>query len=141
MRINNFAPSTGQKFNNNSKTTQSKSFSESLSETYKSSSREFLDKSFNKIKDMGDILISTQSYTDIIKYKKMIKNFLSEVLEHNYSLNKKDSFWESQYFATVEIIDKKLETITKEVLSNQTNNISIASSIDEIQGLLIDVYR
>lgn len=141
MRINNFAPSAGQKFNNNSKTTQSKSFSESLSETYKSSNREFLDKSFNKIKDMGDILISTQSYTDIIKYKKMIKNFLSEVLEHNYSLNKKDSFWESQYFATVEIIDKKLETITKEVLSNQTNNISIASSIDEIQGLLIDVYR
>lgn len=141
MRINTFTPNANQKFNTNSKSTQTKSFSESLSETYKVSSREFLDKSLSKIKDMGDILISTQSYSDIIKYKKMIKNFLSDVLEHNYSLNKKDSFWESQYFSTVDIIDKKLEKVTNEVLSNQTNNISIASSIDEIQGLLIDVYR
>lgn len=141
MRVNTFIPNSNHKFHANSKSTQTKGFSESLSETYKASSREFLDKSLSKIKDMGDILISTQSYSDIIKYKKMIKNFLSDVLEHNYSLNKKDSFWESQYFSTVDIIDKKLETITNEVLSNQKNNISIASSIDEIQGLLIDVYR
>lgn len=141
MRVNTFTPNSNQKFNANSRSTQTKSFSDSFSETYKVSSREFLDKSLNKIKDMGDILISTQSYSDIIKYKKMIKSFLSDVLEHNYALNKKDSFWESQYFSTVDIIDKKLETITNEVLSNQKNNISIVSSIDEIQGLLIDVYR
>lgn len=141
MRINNFTSNSNQKFGVNSKVNQSKSFSENLSETYKASSKDFLDKSLSKIKDMGDILISTQSYTDIIKYKNMVKNFLSDVLKHNYSLNKKDSFWESQYFATVNVIDEKLENITKEILSNQTNNIHIASSIDEIQGLLIDVYR
>lgn len=141
MRINNFTPNSNPKFNSNSRSVKTKSFAENLSEASKSSSKEVLDKSLSKIKSMGDILISTQSYTDIIKYKKMIKNFLSDVLEHNYSLNKRDSFWESQYFSTVDIIDEKLEKVTKEVLSNQTSNISIASTIDEIQGLLIDVYR
>lgn len=141
MRINSFNASSSQSFNKNSKTVTKENFSTSFSETYKSSTRDSLDKSLNKIKDMGDILISTQSYSDIIKYKKMIKGFLSEVVDYAYSLNKRDSFWESQYFSTVEIIDEKLDAMTKEVLSNQRNNILITSSIDEIQGLLIDIYR
>lgn len=141
MRINSFNPNSNQKFNQSSKSVVKESFSASLSETYKSSTRDSLDKSLTKIKEMGDILISTQSYTDIIKYKKMIKGFLSDIVDYTYSLNKNDSFWESQYFATVEIIDEKLDSITKEVLSTQKNNIFITSSIDEIQGLLIDIYR
>lgn len=141
MRINTFIPNSNQKFSQNTKVSSKENFSTNLAEMYKTSTREALDKSLSKIKDMGDILISTQSYSDIVKYKKMVKNFLSEVVEYSYSLNKRDSFWESQYFATVEIIDEKLDSIIKEVLSNQKNNISIASSIDQIQGLLIDVYR
>lgn len=143
MRVNSFTPNnTSQKFNKNSKASSTEtSFSASFSETYKLSTRESLDKSLSKIKEMGDILISTQSYSDIIKYKKMIKSFLSEAIEYAYSLNKRDSFWESQHFSTVEVIDEKLDLITKEVLSNQKNNIVIASSIDQIQGLLIDIYR
>ena len=143
MRVNSFTPNnTNQKFNKNAKSFSTEtSFSASLSETYKTSTRESLDKSLNKIKEMGDILISTQSYSDIVKYKKMIKSFLSEVVEYTYSLNKRDSFWESQHFSTVEVIDEKLDLITKEVLSNQKNNIVITSSIDQIQGLLIDIYR
>lgn len=142
MRVNSFTSNSNQKFNsNNRKASTTESFSASFSETYKSSTKESLDKSLNKIKEMGDILISTQSYSDIVKYKKMIKNFLSEVVEYTYSLNKRDSFWESQHFSTVEVIDEKLDLITKEVLSNQKNNIVITSSIDQIQGLLIDIYR
>lgn len=141
MRINTFSPNSSQKYNRNAQVSSKGSFSTNLAETYKSSTKEVLDKSLSKIKDMGDILISTQSYSDIVKYKKMVKNFLSDVVEYGYSLNKRDSFWESQYYSTVEIVDEKLDSITKEILSNQKNNISIASSIDQIQGLLIDVYR
>lgn len=142
MRVNSFASNSNQKFNNNNrKASTTESFSTNFSEAYKSSTKESLDKSLNKIKEMGDILVSTQSYRDIVKYKKMIKNFLSEVVEYTYSLNKRDSFWESQHFSTVEVIDEKLDLITKEVLSNQKNNIVITSSIDQIQGLLIDIYR
>lgn len=141
MRIDTFNHNSNQKYNQKTKVSTKESFSDSLTTTFISSSKESLDKSLLNIKDMGDILISTQSYSDIVKYKKIVKDFLSDVLDLTYSLNKKDSFWESQYFSTVEIIDEKLDEMTKEILSNQKNNISIASSIDQIQGLLIDVYR
>lgn len=142
MRIDAFMsnPNTSQKFNN-SKNVSGKSFSQNLEDTYKISTKDSLEKSLNRIKDMGDILTATQSYSDIIEYKKMISKFLSDVLERAYSLEKKDSFWEKSYFSTVETIDKKLELMTKEILEGHKNNISIASSIDEIQGLLLDVYR
>ena len=69
MRISSFNTNSNQKFSNNSKSVVKENFSASLSEVYKSSTRESLDKSLNKIREMGDILISTQSYSDIVKYK------------------------------------------------------------------------
>ncbi|OPX46525.1 hypothetical protein CLTHE_27460 [Clostridium thermobutyricum DSM 4928] len=56
--------------------------------------------------------------------------------------NKKDiSFWQTQYFITVETIDNKLEELTNKLLENEIENINIASTIDEIQGLVVDIYK
>jgi hypothetical protein len=140
IRVDNLNLSPRQDFTKSNKASNKEDFSATLTDTLKTSGKEALDKSLNQIKDMGNILISTQSYSDVLRYKNMIKSFLSEVLEYGYSLNKRGSFWEGQYFSTVELIDEKLDSLTKEVLANHEENISIASSIEEIQGLLIDVY-
>jgi hypothetical protein len=140
MRVNNINLSPRHEFSKSNKALGKDDFSTTLSDTIKSSSKEALDKSLGKIKDMGNILISTQSYSDIVRYKNMVKDFLSDVLKYGYSLDKKDSFWEGQYFSTVDLVDEKLDNLAKDILSNHQNNISIASQIDEIQGLLIDIY-
>lgn len=41
----------------------------------------------------------------------------------------------------MDIIDKKLEEITKAVLENEKENLDIAATIDEIQGLIVDIYK
>lgn len=115
-------------------------FSGTFDDTYKQSQKQEIDVYIDRIKNIGTQIISTQNYSDVVNYKKVIKEYLKEIVDYTYSLNKNTSFWESQYYTTVETINLKLEELTKSVLSEQKYNIDIASSIEGIQGLIIDIY-
>ena len=71
----------------------------------------------------------------------MIKDYLESILKYMYDLKKDVSFWQTQYFLTVDTIDGKLEELTNMLLSEERENLNIASTIDEIQGLIVDIYR
>lgn len=63
------------------------------------------------------------------------------MLECIYKLKNEASFWQTQYYITVDVIDKKLEEITEAVISEEKGNLDIASTIDDIQGLIVDIYK
>ncbi|MBO3446325.1 YaaR family protein [Clostridium sp. CCUG 7971] len=115
-------------------------FSDSFNQTSKSKTKEELELYIKEIKNTGNRLAVTQNYTDVVKYKKVIKSYLKSIVDYVYELNKKDSFWDANYFTTVNTVNEKLEEITKELLYDQKSNIDVASKVDEINGLLIDIY-
>ncbi|MGX4600765.1 YaaR family protein [Faecalimicrobium sp. JNUCC 81] len=115
-------------------------FSDSFNQTNRSKTKEELELYIKEIKNTGSRLAATQNYTDVVKYKKVIKNYLKSIVDYVYELNKKDSFWDTNYFTTVSTVNEKLEEITKELLYDQKSNIDVASKVDEINGLLIDIY-
>lgn len=116
-------------------------FSESFMKSYKSATREELENYIKDIKKKGSKLILTKSYVDVKNYKATIKNYLKAVVEYTYTLNKNIGFWENQYYSTVETINEKLESLTNQLLSEEKENLDISSTIDNIQGLLIDIYK
>ena len=93
------------------------------------------------IKKKGNRLSITKCYADVRSYKNMIKEYLESVLNYMYDVKKDISFWQTQYFITVDVIDSKLEELTEALLENQGENIDIASTIDEISGLIVDIYK
>lgn len=93
------------------------------------------------IKKKGNRLVITKCYADVVAYKKIIKEYLESVLDYMYRVKQDISFWQTQYFITVEIIDSKLEELTQMLLSDEKENLSIASTIDEISGLIVDIYK
>ncbi len=123
------------------KISNKKDFSQSFNQARDRKSGEQLKKMISDIKKKGNRLVITKTYADVRAYKRMIKEYLESVLQYMYE-NKKDiSFWQTQYFITVETIDNKLEELTNNLLDNEMGNINIASTIDEIQGLVVDIYR
>ena len=58
--------------------------------------------------DLNDILYSNGTYhylyIDVVNYKKMIKEYLESVLKYMYETKKDISFWQTQYFITVNTI-------------------------------------
>lgn len=74
-------------------------------------------------------------------YKKLIKDYLESVLRYMYDTKKDISFWQTQYFVTVDTVDEKLEELTNAILGDEKENINVAATIDEIEGLIVDIYR
>ena len=120
---------------------EKKDFSQSFSQERRKKSEEQLNKMIDDIKKRGSKLITTKTYVDVIMYKKMIKEYLESILKFMYETKKDISFWQTQYFITVDTVDNKLEELTKGLLSDEKDNINIASTIDEIQGMIVDIYR
>ena len=71
----------------------------------------------------------------------MIREYLESVMSYMYSIKKDISFWQTQYFITVETVDKKLEELTNMLMGEQKENLNVASTIDDITGLLVDIYK
>ena len=139
MKVGNVVSRTG--INIDGKIEKSKlDFSDSFNQTNKSKTKEELDGYMKEIKNIGERLINTQNYSDVIKYKQVVKSYLKSVVDYVYSLNKNTSFWDGNYFTTVKTVNEKLEEMTRELIYEQKENIDMASKIDEISGLLLDIY-
>ncbi|HBF0313101.1 TPA: YaaR family protein [Clostridioides difficile] len=120
---------------------ENNTFSDKLNSLKQSSSLEDIKRNLESVKKAGERLVLTQNYGDISIYKNAVKEYLKSVVDNMYSLDKNSSFWEHQYYKNVKIVDSKLEDMTSKLISEEKENIDIVSTVDMIQGLLIDMYR
>lgn len=118
-----------------------KDFSQNFSFARQQKSEQQLKDMMEDIKKKGNRLSVTKCFSDVRAYKNLIKEYLESVLKHMYEIKKDISFWQTQYFITVETIDLKLEELTQMLLSEEKDNLDIANTIDEISGLIVDVYK
>lgn len=121
--------------------TEKKDFSQSFNKERDRKTEEQLKKMIEDINKRGNRLVVTKTYGDVIAYKKMIKEYLQSILKFMYDTKKDVSFWQTQYFVTIDTIDEKLQELTDSLLSGERENLNVASTIDEIQGLIVDIYR
>ena len=136
-RINTKSSITSDKKNVASR----KDFSQSFSFAKEKKNEQQLKNMLDEIKKKGNRLTITKCYVDVKAYKNMIKEYLQSVLDYMYSIKKDTSFWQTQYFITIETVDTKLEDLTKTLLENEKESLNIASTIDEITGLVVDLYK
>ncbi|GFP75216.1 YaaR family protein [Clostridium fungisolvens] len=141
MEISRVGRKTAVQSEERKKIDSKKDFSQSFNKERQKKSEEQLKDLMDDIKKKGNRLVITKSYADVRAYKNQIKEYLKSVLEYMYNVKKDISFWQTQYFITVDTIDAKLQEITDALLSEEKDNISIASTVDEIQGLMVDIYK
>jgi len=116
-------------------------FSKNFNFARQQKSEEQLKDMLKGIKAKGSRLAVSKCYADVRVYKKAIKEYLESILSFMYSVKKDISFWQTQYYVTVDTIDKKLEELTEMLLGDEKENLNIASTIDEISGLIVDIYK
>lgn len=120
---------------------EKRDFSKSFNQERERKSEEQLKKMIEDIQKKGNRLVISKTYGDVVAYKKLIKEYLESILKFMYDTKNDTSFWQNQYFITVDTIDKKLEELTESLIKGEMDNLNIAASIDEIQGLIVDIYR
>jgi uncharacterized protein YaaR (DUF327 family) len=100
------------------------------------------DKLIDAITEQGKKFYRNPTQELLKIYKSMVKDFLEYVTEHMFGVEHYTGGKMKQKIYTVaKIIDKKLQALTQLVLSQQMQNIELLSTLDEIRGLLIDLYK
>lgn len=98
---------------------------------------------FADIQRQGGALAESLNLKDLMKYKELIQKFLDYAVNKMYHL-KEQSGWDRRgrhkVYTLVETVNKELEDLTKMLMSEQKDKISILAKVDEIRGLLVDIY-
>jgi len=140
MEISGIRRNTSVKKESKAITTK-KDFSRSFNFAQQRRSEEELKQMQDDIKKKGNRLAITKCFADVRAYKNLIKDYLESVLNYMYSIKRDISFWQTQYFITVETVDKKLEELTAQIMNEEKEKLNIAGTIDDITGLIVDMYK
>jgi len=97
-----------------------------------------------EITKQGEKFYRNPVYNELKIYKSMIKQFIKHTTDNMFSVEHYIGGRiriRQKIYTITKIIDQKLEALTKLIISEQSQNIDLLSTLDEIRGLLIDFYK
>lgn len=96
-----------------------------------------------KLDKQGQKLAESLSLQDLVEFKKMLKTFLKSTFGQSRNMHE-ESLWDfrgqPKVMARVTKIDQVLEELGQQVMDCHTEPLKILAKIDEIRGLLIDLF-
>lgn len=96
-----------------------------------------------EIDEQGRRLAKSRTVRDLQIYKRLIKEFLQKAVSYGLAISESRSFYDpgQPVQIVVKQIDERLLALTDDVLKAGTESIDILVALDEIKGLLINLYR
>ena len=97
----------------------------------------------DKIESQGKKLEKKADIRDLKVYKQLISEFLDEAVAHSHSFSKKsflDRRGRHRVYATIKKINEELIELTNELLKAEQDNIAILKKLDDIRGLILDLF-
>jgi uncharacterized protein YaaR (DUF327 family) len=112
----------------------------------------------DEVRSTGDALRGRPFPDEILRYKQAVRNFIHYIVENAYSKSTEagiPGFLKPGYkgprgtlesrkqiaYTKIQVIDAKLEELAKHLLTSQMQQLEIASRLEEIKGLLIDLMQ
>ncbi|WP_027308740.1 YaaR family protein [Caloramator sp. ALD01] len=141
MRVNRINRTNSAETKQVAKTSVSSSFSAALDLANKDQTEQNLQNMLNEIDKLGKKLIATRSVEDAREYRKKVQEYLNYVVKNAYILKREVGPYSYGLHIKIEIINEKVDAITRELIEQQRETIELADKIEEIKGLLVDVYK
>lgn len=101
-----------------------------------------LESIYGKIVEKSDKLKDTLSLKGLMEYKKLVKEFMGIAVENSHVFTQKNSLdkrGRHRVYSMIKQVDRELDSITKEFITNHVDHANVLSRIDVIRGLLLDI--
>lgn len=95
----------------------------------------------DKIIKLGEKIKKSPTIKDIKEYKKQISEYLTFVLKNYYKVTREYTFYSSSLLIRVDVLNKKVEDLINRFMEEQKDNFQLIKNVDEISGLLLDLYN
>ncbi len=121
---------------------KSMGFESQLSRIESLNSEERIKEIVGKILEQGEKLSKKVDIREFKVYKKMISEFLDEVIGNSHRFSKQnflDRKGRHKVYAVIKKINEEIDLLAKDVLSGETDNLKILQRLDDIRGLVLDI--
>lgn len=123
--------------------TSRSSFAETLQRKEETDLQTRLNRLMSEINKQGEQLGKNMDIKELKQYKKLIAEFLDEVVSSSLKYSKHNQFdrrGRHKVYALVNKVNAKVEELSREFLAEERDNIRVLESIGIIKGLLLDMY-
>lgn len=105
--------------------------------------REKFDRLMEIVDEQGKKLKQTLDKKDLYEYKRRVRDLLG-LIQKEFARTKQSFSWDNsgnvRTYKIIEKVDKNLDLLHNFFLEEQKDVLQIVSKIDEIRGLLLDLY-
>lgn len=101
-----------------------------------------LENIYEKIVVKSERLKETLSIKELMEYKKLVKDFMGIAVENSHVFSQQNSLdkrGRHRVYSMIKQVDRELDSITREFVTNHVDHANVLSRIDVIRGLLLDI--
>ena len=77
------------------------------------------------------------------RYRTLIKDFLNEVVNRSHKFSREnflDRRGRHRVYGIIRLIDENLDSLAEELMKEEKDHLAILGKIDEIKGMLLDIF-
>lgn len=96
-----------------------------------------------EITRQGDKIGKHTDIKDMKKYRTLIKTFFNEIITRSHEFSREnflDRRGRHRVYGIIRMVDETLDSLAKELVKDEKDHIAILNRIDEIRGLLLDIF-
>ncbi len=104
---------------------------------------ERLNSLMGEITEQGEKLKKRRDIRDMRKYRQLVKDFMNEIVNRSHKFSREnflDRRGRHRVYGMIRLVDEKLDQIAGELIKDEKDVMLILNSIDEIRGLLLDLF-
>ncbi len=96
-----------------------------------------------EITQQGDKIKKRMDIKDVKKYRNMIQEFMNEIVSRSHVFSRENSLdrrGRHRVYGIVKMVNDTLDELAQELIREEKDSIAILHSIDEIRGMLLDLF-
>lgn len=91
----------------------------------------------------GEKLAKRKDIRDMRKYRGLIKEFMNEIVSRSHTFSREnflDRKGRHRVYGIIRLVDETLDELARELVKDESDNLTILNKIGEIRGLLLDIF-
>ena len=96
----------------------------------------------DSIDEQGKRIAKHMDIRDMKAYRATVKEFINEVVTHSHEFSREnflDRRGRHRVYGMIKLVDKNLDDLAQELVSDEKDHLAILGKVDEIRGLLLDI--
>ena len=91
----------------------------------------------------GDKLVKRMDVRDMKQSRMLIKNFMNEIVNRTHKFSREkflDRKGRHRVYGIIRLVDEKLDELATELVKDEKDRLAILARVDEIRGLILDIF-